>query len=479
MKKHILKTHKPLLPFVMAIVASLLFLSCDSILDGEKGNGLSGQVFLQLHSNTFNSTDENQVKEIRFLAFKQGLGTVMYNELLEFPEGLNSPSKLVGLDPGIYDFLFVANESGYPDLTTKLEGISNISNFNDEDFFKKLPYKWGFTPSEKTPFLMSAYYPGIELKKEHTQKSPLRHSIFLVRAFAKVELEFINNQDLQPGEESKKIEKLVFKNIPEYFTLPGATFNVPTHTGTLGNYEVPVDLGDDFYNTPNATTKIMTFYIPEFLRKPGETPVMPTWIDIVGKDGGNNDLNARLFLQMPEDNVTVWNEIDQMAIPKLSSELINPISVVRNSNYKAKVCVTERGLDVFIYFWVDYYGEPIPIELYPNAPSIVNIDRREVYLDLITSEGITSWNGVLYFNFGGTTYMEYVGAQKTLATNADDHFGFTPESFGQGYRLDLKFQDFTQDGTVKQGYFYLLFRNTTLSDQSKIAIKIKLHTNKP
>lgn len=253
------------------LAVALLVISCGG--DTAGGDGDGGDALLSLTvsaaSRSINEDTElweDRVDELRMLVFDPDDGSVVLNQKLYFPDGFDRQSRAVRMDPGTYDFYFIANETAAPaSFVAALTDITNVSDFTTDSRFTAINYNTGFMPDGTTVegrFLMSAVYEGITVASGGTEANPVllplpTATVELIRAYAKVEVVFRKNV---PGTEiTNTVTSVDLTNI-------AATFSVPpddaTYTGRtlLGS---SADLAGFDYEQDSIGA--VRFYIPEFL----------------------------------------------------------------------------------------------------------------------------------------------------------------------------------------------------------------------
>lgn len=456
---------------LLLAVMALSLLSCSEESSLGLGN-TSAKIFTRFAFRNINKDTENfedRLIEVRMLAFvKSGAqgGRCIYNGKLVFENNnLNNPSEIVSFASGDYDLIFIANESAYSGLPMKLSGINNIADFTNDPFYTSLPYMENFRPGEEAPnlFLMSAFYPDVSLPPGD-EANPTKLYVSLVRAFSKIEI--VINSDLVKG--YKRITNIRYNNIPSLFTLPGADhLSVPSKTGALTSFDIPVHFSDEDYATWTGERKLVgtvVAYIPEFLRETTSSSNVPSVrISGVGIDPENIPLTIN-------NDTETWNKISEMSVPELIQGSLNTQSVVRNLNYRITCLLTESVVepnDITVYTEILPFEE-VYIET-SSYPGIVNVDRRVVELK-------NSYVGELYFNFknadaDASTYMEYV--KSSSSPEATDDLGFTPVIEHEVFKLPLKFEKSSL--ALINRKFYLQFKNTkSTGGAADIIIEIDL-----
>ncbi len=270
---------------------------------------------------------EDRVDEIRMLVFDPADGSLVYNEILYFPDGFTEPSRAVRLPVGTYNFYFIANETVYSDnFVTALLEINNQSEFSTDSRFTTLAYNPQFLPdqtSEEGRFVMSAIYNEVTVTGGGTETNPAplllsTGKVELIRAMAKVEVVFRKKVSGSTIPENT-ITSVLMENVAAYLSVPpadsyyeGATVSSPE--GDLTGLDYSRD-----------SIGAVTFYIPEFLVS--DTSTEYTLLEI------NNQ-------SYPMENDTNLSGItdQRRTVPTLSTR-----SVIRNYHYIANVYIDADG----------------------------------------------------------------------------------------------------------------------------------------
>jgi hypothetical protein len=215
---------------------------------------------------------EDRVDEIRMIVFSTG-GGVVYNALLEFPDGMDKRCRPVQITPGTYDFCFIANETATDEgLPEALSTLKNKSDMETNPLFANLAWSETFTPDGTTSdgrFVMSAEYEGIDVLAGGTIDNPTllqlpEGKVELERAMAKVEVIF---RKKEPGSTvpSGSVSSVGLGNVAQYMSGP-ATGEYYHGTTTATSTVTPVGLA-----FTRDSIGAVVWYIPEQLNRTGET----------------------------------------------------------------------------------------------------------------------------------------------------------------------------------------------------------------
>ena len=286
--------------------------------------------------NQDNVASEDYVSEVRVMAF-QSDGACVKNELLTF-NGNNKPtaeqnkSDQIMLLSGTYDFLFIANESSTKNAEFKeaLLNIRHIVQLEDE-VFTTLEYEPKRDSEQGEGILMSAFYPDVLLEEKGENESVITKDVELLRAFAKIEIQFHN----KVGEENfKEITKVTFHNVPKHYTVPAANQDyLSIHPDKFTSFEKAIKFTEEEYK--KETIGSVVFYVPEFLRYKDNKEEKYMDITIEGKG----------FL--PHQIRLDHQDFDDYNQPRtLSAELLSTATVLRNTHYKVDVnLIASRDLE--------------------------------------------------------------------------------------------------------------------------------------
>ena len=212
---------------------------------------------------------EDRGMEVRMLIFDAANGECLYNKKLNFTD--NDPQKgstVTEWRPGVFDFLFIANEStGGATFVSELGAIENIVEF-EKQAFKTISYDPDYIPTSTSGFLMSAFYSGLTINPGTTKTSPQELTVDLVRSMAKVEVIFKNADLTIPT--LKRLTEVYLENVPKYYTMP-ASPDMYTATGAnmTTSKKYPGIVGNAIFTEEEykkETIGSLIFYVPEFLR---------------------------------------------------------------------------------------------------------------------------------------------------------------------------------------------------------------------
>lgn len=331
------------IPVIFGCMSAVLLLSASCVKD-KNGGSDAGETHITLlvsaASRSINTDQvlwEDRVDELRMLVFDPGDGSVVVNQLLYFPDGYDSESRAVRIEPGTYDFYFIANETAYSgDFVTALIEMTNVSDFSTDTRFIHLTYRPDFVPDGTTlqgRFLMSAIYEGIVVSGGGTESNPLplnlpTSTVELVRSLAKVDVVF--RKRISGSDITNTVTSVSMKNV-------AATFSVPPsdsyYAGAAVSSDPAVISGFDY---ERDSIGMVTFYIPEFLVVPG------------GSTFPQLEINNNLF---PIENDSGFGGLTEQrrTVPTLS-----PNSVIRNYHYIVNAYINAEGgvqIKVFVEPW--------------------------------------------------------------------------------------------------------------------------------
>ncbi|MCC8088806.1 MAG: FimB/Mfa2 family fimbrial subunit [Rikenellaceae bacterium] len=277
---------------------------------------------------------EDRVDELRMLIFDSGDGSVVYNDKLYFPNGFADRSRTVTIDPGTYDFYFIANETVYSgDFVTALMEIENKSDFATDTRFLNLDYNPDFIPDGTTNsgrFLMSAIYDNITVASGGTEENPLplpipTAKVELVRSLAKVEVIFrkkISGSTIPDN----TITSVRLANVASHFSVP------PLDDYYTGSTEYSNYASLDGLDYTNDSLGSVVFYIPEFL---------------VAENG-----TTYTELQINNNTFPIESDSGKAGLAEQRRDIssLSDYSVIRNYHYIVNAYINaEGGVQIWIY----------------------------------------------------------------------------------------------------------------------------------
>ena len=333
-------------PFYYILLVVLLCLGACSGSDElpSKDNGHTEMVELAIVMSELDIEHDDIVSEIRLLAFNKE-GRCIINQLLSFNGNtslnmkLRSTSKRIS-DPikvlsGTYDFLFIANETSEilsPKFRTSLYDLSSKKELLEAPF-TSIEYigEQNLEIYEKSLIPMSAYYTAVNVKNTVTDlDNPIRfpHEVLLVRAFAKLEVNFRNKSENKLT--YKRVEHIQVVNLAKRYSVPASSKLYsklyPNETAALN---IPVKFTEDAYK--NELIGQIILFIPEFLRDKRKEITHPTTLLFTGKGFYDHELILR--------------ELDGFADFKnqarlLDFKLLSHYSIIRNTKFAIDVFLT-------------------------------------------------------------------------------------------------------------------------------------------
>jgi len=277
---------------------------------------------------------EDRVDEIRMILFDAGNGDVVFNQQLYFPNGFSEQSKGIAIEPGTYDFYFIANETTYSgDFVTALDAVKNKSDFGTDARFKSLAYNQDFIPDQNSKsgrFLMSAIYPGITVESGGTEKNPAplvipTGKVELIRSLAKVEVVF-RKKVTGSAVPANTVTSVRLDNVASNISVPPVDNYYTDDTGSSKQASLT---GLDYSRDSIGAVK---FYIPEFL------------IDDDGTGSTVLNINNKNFhIETDANNTGI--ALQRRTVPELS---VN--SVIRNYHYIVNAYINaEGGIEIKAY----------------------------------------------------------------------------------------------------------------------------------
>lgn len=309
---------------------------------------------------------EDRVDEVRMLIFDQD-GKMVRNMRLNFPDGFSLRSEAIIIDPGVYDFYFIANESVFAgDFTDALAAVSGQSDFLTDPRFSSLRYAPEFIPDGSTPggrFLMSARYNNISVEAGGTPEDPEPLSlptrqVQLIRSLAKVEIVF---RKRTPGSNvpDGMITSVQVQHVAQNISVP------PVDSYYAGqSYSSARIMPSGFDYTRDSIGSVI-FYIPEFLRKASSSGYTELHI------------NNKVFPVYSDKEKS--GLIDQRR--NISS--LSDYSVIRNYHYQIdayidtqggvqlKICVSPWSKAVYTYMFQDEEQTIVVPPVTPTDSSVI------------------------------------------------------------------------------------------------------------
>lgn len=296
-------------------------------------------LFLTIRAATYSINEddiywEDRVDELRMIIFEADGGDVVYNDKVYFPNGFGERSRSIAIDPGNYDFYFIANETVYPgNFVNALLSITNKTDFTSDSRFLNLDYVPDFIPdgtSDGGRFLMSAVYEDITIVSGGTEANPLplplpTARVELVRSLAKIEGIFrkrVSGSTIPEG----TITSVYLDNVASAFSVP------PLDEFYTGNTETSGPASLENFDYSNDSIGSVVFYIPEFLVQEGSTSFTEL------------NINNNLFPIETDDEKGGLAE-QRRTVASLSNN-----SVIRNYHYIINAYINaEGGIQIYIY----------------------------------------------------------------------------------------------------------------------------------
>lgn len=335
---HILR----LSPYFLIAMFSALQWGCsknDNKVDVPNDNA---HVYLMINSLTGSINQditlwEDRVDEVRMMVFNPSDGKIVYNEPLDFPNGTNDKSRPVSMRPGVYDFVFIANETAYSDLPSILQGITDKSALYSDPRLRDIAYRAGFAPDGVTKegrFLMSAVYDGIQVEGGGTIYDPVAlplptSKVELIRSLSKIEVVFrkkVPQSELpQTAVTSVRIDDVA------------SSISIPPFDNYYTGQTTSSEEGDiSAFDLTRDSIGTVKFFIPELLLAETSSPATSL------------NVNNKLFpIQTDSDKIGITRQ--RRTVPDLSDN-----SVIRNYHYLINVYVDTEGemqLEVWVEPW--------------------------------------------------------------------------------------------------------------------------------
>ncbi|GHV56612.1 hypothetical protein FACS1894182_03510 [Bacteroidia bacterium] len=308
---------------------------------------------------------EDRVTEVRMLVFDSN-GSAVYNGLLSFPNGFSNYSAGVRINPGVYDFYFIANESVYPNFAGALASVTRQMQLRTDSRFWQLQYNPNFLPdgtSSGGRFVSSAYYQGIAINQGGTEENPMplplpTTTVELIRSLAKVEVTFrkkVPGSNIPAG----SISSVQLQKVAQTFAVP-AIDNYYTGSTTTSNSIVPSN-----FNYNNDSIGQVTFYIPEFLNQVSGAGATALHINnlsfpIQTDDGKTGLIDQRRTIASLSDSCVIRNYYYQI------NAYINT-----QGGVQLKVCVNPWNTASYTYMFQDPGQTLVLPPVVPTDSSVV------------------------------------------------------------------------------------------------------------
>jgi len=366
-KRYILAVFFPVIYFIIAFIPSGC--SQEDAINNSYGEQANITLSVRATSAGINEDEvywEDRVEELRMIVFVPESGEAIFNQKIEFPNGFADKSQAIQLNPGTYDFYFIANETVYNgDFVSALTSLSNKSDLSTDSRFLNIKYNPDFVPDATTTsgrFLMSAIYNNITITSGGTENNPLplplpTTKVELIRALAKVEVVFLK----------KEANSTIPENTITSVQLSDVASNlsVPPYDGYYtGQKELSDPASLSGFNYANDSIGTVLFYIPEFL------------VADDGTDYTKLNINDRSY-PILSDQSKVGITTQRRTVPVLSDN-----SVIRNYHYIINVNINAEGgfeikvevkpwiKDRYLYLFLDDKQVVIP-PVYPTDSSII------------------------------------------------------------------------------------------------------------
>ncbi|WP_287826894.1 hypothetical protein [Bacteroides sp.] len=456
--------------FVSVVLSALLFTSCvqDNSLGTKDEEG-----YLQTRAGSVNEDGvawEDRVNTVRMIVFEPVSGEMVLNRVLDFGGEITSTSKSkpIQMKVGTYHFLFIANENSYSDLTSQLDQIYNLADF-DKPYFKQLNYEKidpnkGFIPSKEKPFLMSAYYSSIVVHPSTIQSPYLftdnegYKGISLIRAFSKVNIKLRLSMDgEQPILTDSRVSKILLNNIAVNYVLPGSSLNY-TESSSFTSLSFATGLQEGDYNNPDGKIGQFVFYVPELIRNSSST-TLPISLSFEG-----TYIPSSLY-DIFSTNQSITDSRDT-PMPSLPTDIDNK-SLIRNIEYVVDAVLLPTNTIEINYVVQPWVNETIDFEY---QPAIINLSTKDIQL-----QGNV---GTLFFNFVGSngieaTYMSFLKITDSAGTPFTNATAIK-EVGKKVYKLTFTVPTNSPTLTTHEGYIYFIQKKEGYADR-EYKIKLSIH----
>lgn len=376
-----------------SVILTILMMNCSQDNTENADTNNEAVISLSLKAATLSINEdkvlwEDRVEELRMIVFNSDDGDVIFNRLVDFPNGFSNSSEAIPFRPATYDFFFIANESAYSsNFSSALQAITNVSDLSSNNTFKNLVYNENFMPDGTTSeglFLMSAEYDDVIISSGGTKNNPLplplpTSKVELVRALAKVEVIFRKKES---GTTVPTVTSFSISEVASQYSVP------TTDDMYTGNVQDLDNISLSGFSYERDSIGSVTFYVPELLRSQSST------------DESNLVINGNNYPLMTDA------EFEGLTYQRRNIASLSANSIIRNYYYQInayinpsstgggieiKACIEPWKKNVFKYM---FYGDN-PVIIPPVTPTdstvIIPTECGKIemrYVDEILPQGL-------------------------------------------------------------------------------------------
>lgn len=363
-------TRRPVLISLMALVLVVLLSGCRKSRSDQEPMMGTGFMAMSLRSINIPGDQETTIKTVRLVIAKYPGGEVVYNQLLTWDNGSQTPpeelSRAAHSDPiellsasTPYDFYLFANEESMPETNQRIlqGGLDNVIRFRD---FDPIP----FEESEITtidgnakPLISIGVVSRKTLQGNGTKEAPEVVEATLVRNISKLTLTVHRKKDSPESTADPNVKVTGFEliNIPKQYPLLFSGRAYDATTGTWSSGRVNVSISDYNKGAEEALYTSDAYYLPEHLIKSGGTDYTALKVYYTTGDTGT-ELSNTYYLDAGDIN-EIRSKI--LAPINAATEDLNDIdsySIFRSLHYKVRLNVTDKRikpiLDIHLQPWL-------------------------------------------------------------------------------------------------------------------------------
>lgn len=363
-------SRRPLLISLMALLLVVLLSGCRKSRSDQEPMMAPGYMALSLRSINIPGDQETTIKTVRLVIAKYPGGEVVYNQLLTWDNGSQTPpeklSRATHSDPiellsasTPYDFYLFANEESMPETNQRIlqGGLDNVIRFRD---FDPIPFEESeITTIDGTakPLISIGVVSRKTLQGNGTKEAPEVVEATLVRNISKLTLTVHRKKDSPESTADPNVKVTGFEliNIPKQYPLFFSGKAYGATTGTLSSGRVNVSISDYNKGPEEALYTSAAYYLPEHLIKSGGTDYTALKVYYTTGDSGT-ELSNTYYL-----NAGDINEIRSKILAPINAatEDLNDIdsySIFRSLHYKVRLNVTDKRikpiLDIHLQPWL-------------------------------------------------------------------------------------------------------------------------------
>lgn len=373
-------TRRPVLISLMALVLVVLLSGCRKSRSYQEPMMGTGFMAMSLRSINIPGDQETTIKTVRLVIAKYPGGEVVYNQLLTWDNGSQTPpqelSRATLSDPiellsasTPYDFYLFANEESMPQKDQRIlqGGLDNVIRFRD---FEPIP----FTESEITtideaakPLISVGVVSRKSLQGNGTKDAPEKVEATLVRIISKLTLAIYRKKDSPESTADPNVKVTGFEliNIPKQYPLFFSGQAYDAAVGTWSSRRVDVSISDYNKGEEEALYTSDAYYLPEHLIKSGGTDYTALKVYYTTGDSGT-ELSNTYYLDAGDINEIRSEILDHINAATVDLNDIDIYSIFRSLHYKVRLNITDQRVKPLL-----------DIHLQPWLPSMQNVEYTD------------------------------------------------------------------------------------------------------